>query len=69
LQGCDYISLHGISPDETAVFGDDTPDFDLFTQFKNCIAMGNAHESLKKRAAFITKTNSDGGLNLHLQSI
>lgn len=66
VAGLRLVSLHGISPDETAVFGDDTPDLDLFTQFKNCIAMGNAHESLKKRAAFITKSNGDGGIEFAL---
>jgi Cof subfamily protein (haloacid dehalogenase superfamily) len=66
LAGLRLISLHGITPDETAVFGDDTPDLDLFTQFANCIAMGNAHEMLKKRAAFVTKPNYDGGIEFAL---
>jgi Cof subfamily protein (haloacid dehalogenase superfamily) len=67
LAGRKLIALHGISPEETAVFGDDTPDLDLFTQFPNCIAMGNAHEVLKKRAAFVTKPNYDDGIEFALK--
>ena len=53
------ISLHGIKPEEVAVFGDDTPDIGMFG---HSIAIGNAHESLKKKATFITNSNDEEGV-------
>jgi Cof subfamily protein (haloacid dehalogenase superfamily) len=67
VAGSKLVSLHGIKPEETAVFGDDTPDLDMFTQFNNCIAMGNAHVELKKRAAFVTKPNYEDGIEFALR--
>jgi len=53
------ISLYNIKPEEVAVFGDDTPDIGMFG---HSIAMGNAHESLKRHASFVTKTNDEEGV-------
>jgi len=56
------ISFYGIKPEEVAVFGDDTPDIGMFGMFGHSIAMGNAHESLKKNATFVTKSNNEEGV-------
>lgn len=56
------VSFYGIKPEEVAIFGDDTPDIGMFGMFGHSIAMGNAHESLKKRATFITKSNDEEGV-------
>lgn len=65
--GRKLVALHGIKPEETAVFGDDTPDLDMFTQFNTCIAMGNAHNDLKKRASFVTRSNYEEGIEFALR--
>ncbi|HEX2957847.1 MAG TPA: HAD family hydrolase [Chitinispirillaceae bacterium] len=67
VAGRKLVALHGIKPEETAVFGDDTPDLDMFTQFTTCIAMGNAHEDLKKRASFVTRSNYEEGIEFALR--
>ncbi len=56
------IALNNIKPNEVAVFGDDTPDMGMFGLFGHSIAMGNAHETLKKNASFVTKTNNENGV-------
>jgi Cof subfamily protein (haloacid dehalogenase superfamily) len=62
------ISLHDIKPEEVAVFGDDTPDMDMFGVFGCSVAMGNAHESLKSKAMFVTKTNDEDGVVYALEN-
>jgi Cof subfamily protein (haloacid dehalogenase superfamily) len=56
------ISLYDISPEEVAVFGDDTPDIGMFSLFGHSIAMGNAHASLKKAASYVTLSNDEDGV-------
>jgi HAD superfamily hydrolase (TIGR01484 family) len=56
------ISLYDIKPAEVVVFGDDTPDIGMFGIFGHSIAMGNAHESLKKSATFVTRSNDEEGV-------
>jgi len=56
------ISFYGIRPEEVAVFGDDTSDIEMFGMFGHSIAMGNAHESLKRSSTFITKSNDEEGV-------
>ncbi len=67
VAGRKLVALHGIKPEETAVFGDDTPDLDMFTQFSTSIAMGNAHRELKKRSSFVTKSNYEDGVGFALK--
>lgn len=67
VAGRKLVALNGIKAEETAVFGDDTPDLDMFAQFSTSIAMGNAHEDLKKRASFVTRPNHDGGIEFALK--
>jgi len=56
------ISFYDIKPEEVAVLGDDTPDIGMFGMFGYSIAMGNAHESLKSSATFVTKNNDEEGV-------
>lgn len=56
------ISLYGISPDDVAVFGDDTPDIGMFGMFGHSIAMGNAVSSLKQKASYVTLSNDEDGV-------
>jgi Cof subfamily protein (haloacid dehalogenase superfamily) len=56
------ISFYGITPEEVAVFGDDTPDLGMFSLFGHSIAMGNAHASLKKAASYVTLSNDEDGV-------
>ncbi len=56
------IRFYGIRPEEVAVFGDDTPDMGMFGRFGHSIAMGNAQESLKKAASFVTRSNDEDGV-------
>jgi Cof subfamily protein (haloacid dehalogenase superfamily) len=56
------ISLNNIKPEEAAVLGDDTPDIGMFGMFGYSIAMGNATDSLKSSATFVTKSNDEEGV-------
>jgi hydroxymethylpyrimidine pyrophosphatase-like HAD family hydrolase len=56
------ISFYKIKPGEVAVFGEDTSDIGMFGMFGHSIAMTNAHESVKKSATFITKSNNEDGV-------
>lgn len=56
------IRFYGIRPEEVAVFGDDTPDMGMFGQFGHSIAMGNAQDSLKEAASFVTRSNDEDGV-------
>lgn len=52
----------GISRDDVMVLGDSFNDYSLFTEFKNCFAMENAMEHIKKIATYITDTNDNDGV-------
>ena len=56
------ISFYNINPEEVAVFGDDTPDIGMFDMFGQSIAMGNAHDSLKSIASYVTLSNDEDGV-------
>jgi Cof subfamily protein (haloacid dehalogenase superfamily) len=56
------ISLYKIKPEEVVVFGDDTPDIGMFGMFGHSIAMGNAHDSLKSAASYVTLKNDEDGV-------
>lgn len=55
-------NLVGIKSNEMAVFGDNENDLDMFEFAGYSIAMGNALDSLKKIAKFVTLSNNDDGI-------
>lgn len=52
----------GITKEETMVFGDYPNDLEMMDEAYYSYAMENAHESLKKRARFIARSNNDKGV-------
>lgn len=58
-----------IDTDEILYFGDDLNDVEVFDNLSHCVAMGNAAEQIKKRAAYITKTNKEDGVAFFLTSV
>lgn len=58
--------LHGPLQD-VVVFGDDTNDEVMFDPQWTSIAMGNATEALKRKADFVTKSNTEDGIQYACQ--
>lgn len=58
---------YGYELSEAMVFGDDWNDLDLFELCGHSVAMGNAIQELKDRAAEITKTNDEDGVAVVLE--
>ena len=56
------ISHFDIPLCETVAFGDSQNDETMFETVGFSVAMGNAYDSLKKKADFITKTNDEYGI-------
>ena len=59
----------GLQPEQSAAFGDADNDIDMIRFAGVGIAMGNASESLKAQADFITKTNDEDGVVCALKNI
>ncbi len=58
----DILSYFGISKEEAGCVGDADNDLSMFESCGHCVAMGNATESLKEKAEFITSDIDDDGL-------
>lgn len=58
----EVVDKMGISRDDVMTIGDSFNDYTLFTEFKNCVAMENAMEHIKKIASYITDTNDNDGV-------
>lgn len=58
-----------IAPENICVFGDYDNDLSMFECAKYKIAMGNAQQSLKNIATFITDTNNDDGVAKYLEKM
>ncbi len=54
--------MWNITPEETAVFGDQFNDVEMFTQAAYSYAMENAPEEVKKKARFIAGDNNKGAV-------
>lgn len=54
--------LMGVSLAETAVIGDSNNDVSMFAKSPFSIAMGNASDSVKKQARFVTASNDEEGI-------
>ncbi|WP_127581861.1 Cof-type HAD-IIB family hydrolase [Paenibacillus koleovorans] len=52
----------GLRAEEVAAFGDGLNDLEMISSVGSGIAMGNAIEELKARAAFVTKTMHEDGI-------
>lgn len=59
----------GISKDETLVFGDYNNDLQMLDLAHYSFAMANAHPSVKKNARYITKSNSEEGVEFILDKL
>ena len=55
----ELIAAAGVSADEVAFIGDDTPDAEVFPFVGFAVAVGDAHDAVKAAAHYITK--ADGG--------
>ena len=55
----EMIAEAGVSAEEAAFVGDDTPDAEVFPLVALAVAVGDAHDAVKAAAHYITK--ADGG--------
>ena len=68
--GLSYVlDCLGLKPEQAAAFGDADNDIDMIRFAGAGIAMGNASESLKSQADFVTKTNDEDGVVYALKDI
>lgn len=57
-----YLQAMGIRREETMAFGDGENDMDMLRYVQTGVAMGNAEESLKEIADYVTDTVEEDGL-------
>ena len=55
----EMIAAAGVTADEAAFIGDDTPDAEVFPLVGLAVAVGDAHDDPKKAAHYVTE--ADGG--------
>ncbi len=60
---------HGITKEETMVFGDYNNDLEMIEQAFFSYAMANAHDNVKKAARFHTLSNNEAGVEVILQEL
>ena len=60
---------HGIKQEETMVFGDFNNDLEMLDRAYFSFAMENAHENVKRKARFSTKSNNDRGVEFILEKL
>jgi Cof subfamily protein (haloacid dehalogenase superfamily) len=60
---------HGISKEETMVFGDFNNDLEMIDQAFFSYAMANAHDNVKRAARFHTTSNNEAGVEIVLQEL
>ena len=51
-----------ISKEEIIAFGDSANDLEMLSSLPNSIAMGNAIDSIKQVAAYVTEANDKDGI-------
>lgn len=61
---CKYF---GIAMEQTITIGDDRNDIDMLEKAGLGIAMGNAHENIKKISDYVTASNEEDGVALALE--
>ncbi|EPL9568460.1 sugar-phosphatase [Providencia rettgeri] len=52
----------GLTPDKVMSIGDQNNDIQMLQYASVCVAMGNAAESIRKMAKFVTNTNEEDGV-------
>ena len=57
----ELLASAGVSPDETAFIGDDTPDAALMPHVGFAVAVANAHNDAKAAAHYVTQRNGGCG--------
>ena len=65
----ELLSHFDIPISETVAFGDSQNDETMFDAVGFSVAMGNAYETLKKKADFVSKTNDDYGITYALNTL
>ncbi|WP_394233496.1 Cof-type HAD-IIB family hydrolase [Niallia oryzisoli] len=63
------IAQLGFPAERQYAFGDGLNDIEMLTAVKNSIAMGNAEETVKKAAKFVTKSVEEDGIYHGLQMV
>lgn len=61
--------LHGITPEETIVFGDYNNDLEMLALADFSFAMENAHPNVKEAAKYSTSSNDDFGVERILERL
>lgn len=61
------VEMLGGSDEDVFVFGDDYNDMVMFRDEWTCIAMGNGCDALKEKATFVTRKNSEDGIEYACQ--
>ncbi|MDE7312787.1 MAG: Cof-type HAD-IIB family hydrolase [Eubacterium sp.] len=64
-----YIEYAGIDREDTVAFGDGPNDFDMIEYAATGVVMGNAQETLKSRADFVTKGIDEDGLAYAMEAL
>ena len=59
----------GVSPEQTAVFGDYLNDLELYDHAELSFAMANAHPRVLARARYIAPANDEGGVTRTLRAL
>lgn len=62
----ELLNILNIKKEESLCFGDYINDIDMFNACGICVAMGNACDTLKEKADFITGSNNDNGVAIFL---
>jgi 3-deoxy-D-manno-octulosonate 8-phosphate phosphatase (KDO 8-P phosphatase) len=57
----EIVEASGVSADEIAFIGDDTPDAEVFPLVGFAVAVGDAHEAVKAAAHFTTRARGGRG--------
>lgn len=65
LEAC---KIFGIDKKDVIVFGDEMNDVSMFEVAGTGVAMGNAVDTIKSMADFVTKTNNEDGIAYYLEN-
>ena len=70
LKGIESIRRQlGLETEEVCVFGDDVNDLEMISFYPNSVAMGNAVESIRQAAKFVTRTNDEDGVAFAIEML
>ncbi|MFA9559983.1 Cof-type HAD-IIB family hydrolase [Evansella sp. AB-rgal1] len=69
-KGIQEVMKHfDVAEEDVYAFGDGLNDIEMLTLVKNSVAMGNAHESAKNAAKYVTKNVDEDGITHGLQMV